>query len=32
LLSSIVAIILQPTVMRIGRAVWINLFFSYEGR
>lgn len=31
LLSSIVALILQPIVMRIGRAVWINVFFSYRG-
>lgn len=30
--GTLVAIILQPVIMRLGRSIWINLFVPYCGR
>ena len=30
--ATFISLIVQPVVMRLGRAVWINLFVSYRGR
>ena len=28
----LVGLILQPPVMRMGRAIWINVFVAYQGK
>lgn len=30
--GTLVAIILQPVIMRLGRSIWINIFVPYRGR
>jgi multisubunit Na+/H+ antiporter MnhE subunit len=31
-IGSLIVLILQPIIMRVGRAFWINLFVRYAGR
>jgi hypothetical protein len=30
--ATLVAITLQPVIMRLGRSIWINLFVSYQNK
>ena len=30
--GTVIALILQPIIMRLGRSIWINLFVSYRGK
>lgn len=31
-IGSVVAILLQPVLMRLGRAIWISVFIDYRGK
>ncbi len=31
-IGTLSVLVLQPVIMRLGRAIWINLFVPYQGR
>lgn len=32
IIGTLVAVTLQPVIMRLGRSIWINLFVGYQGK
>lgn len=32
IVGTLVALLLQPVIMRLGRSIWISLFVPYRGR